>query len=610
MAVSGDNPISDVEDDALGREAVAARLAAELRSLDASAGAVAGVMGPWGSGKTSLVNLAKKHLAENPALPVVDFNPWMFSGAEQLVESFFTELAAQLKVRRGRLAEIASDIEAYGDLLSPLSLLPFVGGWFERLKGVAGGVRKVAERRNESVTARRADLAEKLSQLERPIVVVVDDIDRLTTAEIRDMFKLVRLTASFPNIIYVLAFDRKRVEQALSETGFSGRSFLEKIVQVGLDVPAPPKGVLVAQTAAALTKTVGDVEPQRFDPHRWPDVLAEIIAPLITNMRDVRRYAASARMTVRSMAAEVEVVDLLGLEAVRVFLPDVFEKLTVAQDELTNTSSGGLGLTRSPDDGAAVKGMLEAAGDQVEVAKAVVSRLFPAGERYVGGRHYDASWLGSWIKARRVAHPHVLKYYLEHTINEGLSAFTDAERAVAVLTEQRALDGFLRSLDRDRLDRVIAALEAWERDYPLEAVVPASTVLLKLSPELPDKPRGMLDFFDAGIIVVRVVLRLLRRIEDETGRQAAVEAILAGLHRLSAQVVLIQMAGHRQGDWDTPNDSPISACTRLRRRYVNVTTTDLNRPRTGGHTFPGVSTVAARTSAHSSTMSSLVKPVV
>jgi hypothetical protein len=34
--------------------------------------------------------------------------------------------------------------------------------------------------------------------------------------------------------------------------------------------------------------------------------------------------------------------------------------------------------------------------------------------------------------------------------------------------------------------------------------------------------------------------------------------------------------------WDTPKASPISTWTRLRRAYVNATTTDLNRPSLGG----------------------------
>ena len=49
-------------------------------------------------------------------------------------------------------------------------------------------------------------------------VVILDDLDRLTAGEARDVFRLVQLTASFPNIVYVLAFDRHQIEGA-SSTG-------------------------------------------------------------------------------------------------------------------------------------------------------------------------------------------------------------------------------------------------------------------------------------------------------------------------------------------------------------------------------------------------------
>ena len=62
-----------------------------------------GVLGAWGSGKTSFVNLARRDL-EFSSAAVLDFNPSMFSGDEQLVESFFVELSAQLKVIRLGLA--------------------------------------------------------------------------------------------------------------------------------------------------------------------------------------------------------------------------------------------------------------------------------------------------------------------------------------------------------------------------------------------------------------------------------------------------------------------------------------------------------------------------
>src|ERR1051326_6543131 len=114
MAISDDNPIEQPSDDLIGRTSVAAVIADELRSTDASEGCVVAIMGPWGSGKTSLVNLVQVELAKDPAIPVLKFNPWMFSGTEQLVDSFFRELAAQLHLKQGRLDKIASEVEAYG----------------------------------------------------------------------------------------------------------------------------------------------------------------------------------------------------------------------------------------------------------------------------------------------------------------------------------------------------------------------------------------------------------------------------------------------------------------------------------------------------------------
>src|ERR1700761_7340068 len=147
MPISGDNPIDDVSEDLIGRQSAAVVIAEEIRTVDASKGCVIGILGPWGSGKTSLVNLVRNELAKDPAFPVLDFNPWMFSGAEQLVDSFFREMAAQLRLKKGRLGDIASQVEAYGDLLSPigdalavLGVLPFAG-MIARVRNAASAVK-------------------------------------------------------------------------------------------------------------------------------------------------------------------------------------------------------------------------------------------------------------------------------------------------------------------------------------------------------------------------------------------------------------------------------------------------------------------------------------
>lgn len=92
MTISGDNPIRRPEDDALGRLNAAESFAQQVLALKMNEGLVVGVLGPWGSGKTSFVNLALIEF-ERVGVTILDFNPWMFSGPEQLVTSFFVELS-------------------------------------------------------------------------------------------------------------------------------------------------------------------------------------------------------------------------------------------------------------------------------------------------------------------------------------------------------------------------------------------------------------------------------------------------------------------------------------------------------------------------------------
>jgi hypothetical protein len=527
---------------------VAAVITEEIRSVDASKGYVVAVMGPWGSGKTSLINLARHELAKEPPISVLGFNPWMFSGTEQLVDSFFRELSAQLHLKEGRLDAIASEVEAYGDLLSPiadvatiLSALP-LAGLLGRARNAASAVKRFQERRRLSVTDQHQKLAEKLASLDRPIVVVVDDIDRLSTSEIRDMFKLVRLTASFPNVIYLVAFDRKRVENALTEDGIEGRNYLEKIVQVSFDIPVLPRGVLSSQLGRALSDTLDDFSNQvRFDQDLWTDVLVEIVLPLIRNMRDVRRYCASARGTIRALKTDIELVDLLALEAVRVFLPDVHAELARAREALTQTGYD----AGAPELKAQVEQLLDAGGKDRKVVTALIERLFPAGERYISNTNYGPDWLGKWLTARRVAHAEILGLYLERVAGEGLWAFTDAERALTMLDDENALDIFLRSIDLDRLEDVIAALENYEGNYPIRGVPAATAVLLNVLPILPERPRGMLGA-DARLVVSRVVLRLLRQLASPEEVERIVRELLPKLSSLSSRLQLILLVGHQE----------------------------------------------------------------
>lgn len=550
MKITGDNPITLPEEDTIGRNSFAQSFAKQILSLDSSKGSVIGVLGEWGSGKTSFINLARNEL-DQENITVLDFNPWMFSGTEQLMQSFFSELSAQLRLRPD-LSEIGEAIGMYGDIFAGMGWIPLVGPWIERGHKTSGVISEVLQKRKEGVGTQRKKIEDALTKLDKRIIVVVDDVDRLSTTEIRDIFKLVRLTANFPNIIYVVAFDRIRVENALNEEGINGRDYLEKILQFAIDIPPIPYQILSTQILTAVNNAIQDIEKTGpFDEQIWPDIFVEIIRPLIRTMRDVRRYAISIRGTVASLGGDVALTDVLALETIRIFMPDVFILLHSSIDALTATDDYILGYSRDADNllKAKVEKLIEVSGGNSNIIKDIIRRLFPAARRHIENNIYGAEWKKKWLQERRVAHEDILQLYLERYAGDHLKAFLHAEKAQLFMDNRKLFDHYLRSLDVSEITDVITALEVYEDQYKSGSVEPASIVLLNLLHTLPDNRVNMFDY-DANKKVRRVVYRLIRSLKDPNLIESAVKSILPEVVTLSAKYELIGMVGHtgRQGN--------------------------------------------------------------
>jgi predicted KAP-like P-loop ATPase len=543
-----DAPITSSDDDDLGRAPVAHDFAESIRELDASQGLVVGVLGPWGHGKSSFINLMREQFETTPALTVVDFNPWMFSGSNQLVNFFFTEIGAELNVRsKSRFGKTADFLSQYAAILKPVSqFIPFPGAAAIG-EAAAAGLAGLAESTNADRSAKkvREEITKELAALTQPIVVVIDDIDRLTTLEIREIFKLVRLTASFPNIIYVLAFDRARVEQALTEDGVPGRAYLEKIVQLSFDVPQAPATLLRSQVFSELGRVIAPVTKAKLNEDRWSGAYWDIIDPLLSNMRDVTRYAISSRSTIKSLGEDVDLVDLLTMEALRVFRPELVQSLSKMRAELTSTRNVmGQKNERAQK---TVDDLLAKFHDDADLIRSLFNHLFPSALQYVENNHYGPDWLSTWRTEHRMAHVDYLNLYFDRVAPSELVAFRSSEHAFTLMTNAADLQKYLTSLEPDQLETGLEGLTSYEAKFTTDMVVPASTTLLNLIDAIPEKKDpAFFDVLRPEITVSRVVLRLFRRIDDEAEREALVTKVLAGVETYSSQLDFMNTVGHRE----------------------------------------------------------------
>lgn len=540
-----DNPIESAASDLLSRAGVAAGFARQVVDLDRRKGLVVGVLGPWGSGKTSFLNLTRQEFELSGSV-LIDFNPWMFSGSDTLVDAFFQELSAELKLRTG-LLEISKKLAEYGQLFSSLGWIPFAGRPFEAIASGSRALEGLVQRHRGGVRARAARVSKVLADLDAPIVVFIDDIDRLDTAEIRSIFKLVRLVASFPNLVYVLAFDRARVEGALEEPSISGRDYLAKILQLAVDIPAVPRESLRSQTFDALNEALAAADwLGEADEQAWPDVYAEVVEPLICNLRDVRRYAIAVQGTVSDLSGRVALSDLLALEAVRIFLPDTFARIRGSADLLTQTAPSLFTSNGKAGRDPAMEALLSSTQGKQALIEGLIARLFPAARRHLGGPSFGSGWGGTWLRQRRVADPHVLALYLERVAGGELSEFEEAERIFAVGTDANAMRAALVIAGMERAADVIARLENFEADFTTDHARPFSIALLSVYPDLEERDRGFFSF-GSDMVITRVLLRVLQRVENPEEVSRVVHVALSEVPSLSGQLLLVSLVGHEEG---------------------------------------------------------------
>jgi len=544
-AIDGaDAPIRTLSEDRLGRQAFAQALADAVLAAPAARGYVMGLTGPWGSGKTSILNMTVDAIGDDAV--VVHFNPWMFSGTEALVSSFFAEISKQLCKKEARLKSIAAKFATYGQILSPAAALFGAGS---AVQGAVSLAQTIAA--GPSVYEQHEELRVLLAELGNRLVVVIDDVDRLRPNEVLDIVRLVRLVGDFPNTLYLLAFDRHRVEECLGEGDPDrGRAYLEKIVQVTHDVPKTREPDVTAMFLAGLGPLVEDVPTGPFSSEDWTNILTFVVRPLLRTPRHVQRLLGSLSMTMRLVGDEVAVADLIGMEAIRVLHPALFEATVAVADHLSaKTRFGGQGAYQAGRNAASspIAPMYEAAP---ELAEAVCHWLFPAARQHFENMHHGSEWEITWHRQRKVASAAVFRFYLERQLPKGVVPARAVDDALSHLTSSDELRQSLAPWSADQLMDLIERMNSAIEELPFDGddldqdpARIALPVLLDLLPDLPElgafQPRG-------SMTLLRVTLRLLRRIIDSDDRAAVVRGVFTDTTGFSGRLILLQLAGHRE----------------------------------------------------------------
>jgi predicted KAP-like P-loop ATPase len=538
--LSADRPIETRAEDDLGRLGFSEALANAIYGWSGQDSLVLALYGAWGNGKSSIKNMAVESLSQHsPAVRCVDFNPWQLANRPNLSEAFFDELGVALgkdnlgtssqkkstlnKLRRWALrlhgahdlAKATRNVIVMLLILFGLTLgsawafprylsitLGFIAlllAFLALTTGIVEAFIKIfaagTEVGRKSLSEVKNELADDLKKLKTPILVILDDLDRLTPQEILEVFQLIKANGDFPNVIYLILCDRTIVEGSITKAlNVPGRDYLEKIVQVAFDVPmidiARVRHVLFSRLDSLLSaKGVS----AHFSAKRWTNVFLSSLHTYFTTLRDVNRYISTLAFQISSFSVdgvfEVNPIDLIGLEAIRLFDPEVYNALQSSKEIFTSEEPDGHSANTTKQ---ALNSIVElAAEDRRDQLKGLLKHLFPTIEWAFGGPHYAREYGQQWYRDLRVCSPKMFDRYFRLSVSDAELSQSVVQKLLSARGDRKQLRTLLESQNpQGLLNTALEELAVYQDELEPEQVEPFITAIFDIGDLLSETKKG------------------------------------------------------------------------------------------------------------------------
>ena len=224
-----DEPIDTIQEDCLGRMPYVKSLREIVKSWDGVGAQVVGVYGEWGEGKTSVINLFDEQYCRGGMreFDIVRFFPWHSVRIENMHSELFKCMGVQLGILHNPY--LALSFMGYARKTASHFMLASDGISDFLLSLLTWGLSVLSSK--DSI---KECIREHLKLRKRRLIVVIDDLDRLSKEDALNIIRCIKTHADFPNTTYFLLSDADRLANIVKnevDAVEKGSFYLEKIVQ-------------------------------------------------------------------------------------------------------------------------------------------------------------------------------------------------------------------------------------------------------------------------------------------------------------------------------------------------------------------------------------------
>ena len=392
--IFSDDPILSKDEDEFQRENIVNEITEIIKNYNEQAGITIGIEGEWGSGKTSVINLILNNLNENwgvvndynvwrsfgnwfankmpihwlyaseyldfysneskeimssyskPSLNsnngdkkddylnpplIIFFNPWNYSNTGQILDDFFRSIYNAIKKENRSIAsEFRKNASRYVPNIANTKTVEYGVSIPIDPTVLSAKVSKTIVQ--QPVYESKYLLNKTLQRLNKKILIIIDDIDRLDTDETLLIFKLTKIVANLSNMIFILAYDKEKTIRKLNQKFQTdqehkiGGNYIDKIVQIPIPLPHIPYSDLQKYLDDNIIN-IRDIFGEKY----WNDYrcgynsFKVTLINILINPRHINRYLNIVNLTLKTIDTHnINLRDFLLLSLIRVIAFDVY----------------------------------------------------------------------------------------------------------------------------------------------------------------------------------------------------------------------------------------------------------------------------------------------
>ncbi|MBK6845488.1 MAG: hypothetical protein IPG88_24870 [Gemmatimonadetes bacterium] len=274
----------------------------------------------------------------------------------------------------------------------------------------------------------------------------------------------------------------------------SGRAFLEKIIQVPLKLPVAMKEDLRSLCFQQVDQAISaaGIELTREDVGGFVSGFDRGISIRLDTPRAAKRYGNGLMFALPMLKGEVNIVNLLLIEAVRAFYPAIYDIIRANHDEFSGVDSE---YGRRGSDGPRAASLLKLEVDSLpseeqEAIKSLLKSLFPRlGNAY--GAEAGSDWLSAWAEAKRICSPDYCPRYFSYSVPRSDVRDSEMDALYTKAAEQGAAEvgmDIAAFFAAGKAKRVIERMRQHEESTPPEAVASLCVAIAASAKQIPNPP--------------------------------------------------------------------------------------------------------------------------